>query len=415
MANGCEGQLQLGVKYPSIEAYRSSRMGKVSHLARSQTGRHAEPPGLAAAEFFAGIGLVRAALEEHQIDVVFANDIEPFKHRVYAENFGDDDFVLGDVCEIVGGDIPPADIATASFPCTDLSLAGGRAGLSGENSGMFWEFARVIEEMEVRPRVIVLENVPGFATSRQGKDLRNAIARLNGLGYKCDLMAIDARRFVPQSRQRLFVVGFAGVLGGDDDPNPSDLRPQWLIDFVEQNRDLELHLRRMPALPACTTSFGDIVERMTAADVRWWDVERTDGFLASLSATQAERLAQMRTRRKRNWATAYRRTRNGVAVWEIRGDGISGCLRTAAGGSSRQAVVEAGNGNVRVRWMTPREYARLQGADNFILDGVSENQARSGFGDAVCVPAVSWLIEHSVKPLLLSDGSPREGDRVAYV
>src|SRR5690606_4321850 len=136
---------------------------------------------------------------------------------------------------------------------------------------------------------------------------------------------------------------------------------------------------------------SSIVESVPPEDERWWDERRTAAFLASLSAIQAERLDALRKAKGISYRTAYRRTRNGVPMWEIRSDDIAGCLRTASGGSSKQALVKAGRGEVRVRWMTPREYARLMGADDYRLDGVRRNQALFGFGDAVCVPAVAWL------------------------
>ena len=160
------------------------------------------------AEFFAGIGLVRMALERVGIDVVWANDIDPIKERIYSVNFGAADFRLGDVRQLRGSDLPDVDVATASFPCTDLSLAGWRRGLAGSGSGMFWEFARVLHEMgDRRPQAVLLENVPGFATSHGGADLRAAVECLNELGYWCDMLQVDARHFLPQSRPRMFVVG----------------------------------------------------------------------------------------------------------------------------------------------------------------------------------------------------------------
>jgi DNA (cytosine-5)-methyltransferase 1 len=100
------------------------------------------------------------------------------------------------------------------------------------------------------------------------------------------------------------------------------------------------------------------------------------------------------------WRTAYRRTRDGVARWEVRPDAIAGCLRTARGGSSKQAVVEAGLGKVQLRWMTAREYAALQGAPDHRFTSVSENQALFGFGDAVCVPVIEWIAHEYLLPLL---------------
>ena len=160
------------------------------------------------AEFFAGIGLVRMGLEEAGFEVVFANDVDAKKREMYALNFGGAEFALADIRSIRGSDVPDVDLATASFPCTDLSLAGGRAGLRGKESGLVGEFLRVLREMgERRPAAVMIENVPAFGSSNEGADLRDTLAELNELGYTCDAALLDARRFVPQSRPRLFVIG----------------------------------------------------------------------------------------------------------------------------------------------------------------------------------------------------------------
>jgi DNA (cytosine-5)-methyltransferase 1 len=327
------------------------------------------------AEFFSGIGLVRRALEGEGFRIVFANDIEPIKAALYQANFDASDLVVGDVCSVRGGDVPTVEVATASFPCTDLSLAGNRAGLAGKQSGMFWEFARVLDEMgKRRPPVVLLENVPGFATSRDGQDMRDALAKLGGMGYRCDVMMADARWFVPQSRPRMFIIG---------------------------SRRCDLAAAPLPRQepPACAETLASYVDQLPPSDASWWPVERLARFLRSLSPLQSARVEELRHGRLA-WATAYRRTRHGSAVWEVRPDAVSGCLRTARGGSSKQAVVEAGRGEVRVRWMSAREYARLQGAPDFRLDTVSENAAIFGLGDAVCVPVVSWIARSYLLPLL---------------
>lgn len=357
------------------------------------------------AEFFAGIGLVRMALEQHGFRVVWANDIDATKQQMYAGNFDAQEFVLRDIRHVRGTDVPDVDLATASFPCTDLSLAGYRLGLSGTQSGMFWEFARVLREMDGRrPSAVMLENVPSFATSHSGEDLRLAIAELNELGYWCDLLVIDARHFVPQSRPRLFIIGAPDPLAFPGDWQPSSVRPPWISRFWRNHPDLRLHALPL-TLPqgsckgSCRT-LADVVEELPANDARWWEAEREARFLAELSPIQRGRLDAMINAHTLSWATAYRRTRAGKPAWEIRADAISGCLRTARGGSSKQALVEAGRGGVRVRWMTAVEYARLQGAPAYILDGIAENRALFGFGDAVCVPVVSWLAKRYLLPLL---------------
>ncbi|MDQ2785167.1 MAG: DNA cytosine methyltransferase [Chloroflexota bacterium] len=360
--------------------------------------RHAQ---MRVAEFFAGIGLVRMAIEEQGFNVVWANDIEPAKLSLYERNFDAGDFVLDDIRNIHGADIPDIDLATASFPCTDLSLAGNRVGLRGEQSGLFWEFARVLREMrERRPYAIMLENVPSFATSHGGRDLRLALQRLNRLGYWCDLLVIDARHFVPQSRPRLFIVGSRDPLTSPGFWEPSSLRPPWIRRFVQRHPELRLHALPLSLDASYGGTLADIVQRLPASDDRWWNTERQWRFVQELSPLQLTRLNTLRAGRQLSWATAYRRTRDGKPAWEIRADAISGCLRTARGGSSKQALVEAGEGQVRVRWMTALEYAGLQGAASYNCEGVPDNRILFGFGDAVCVPAVSWLARQYLRPLL---------------
>jgi DNA (cytosine-5)-methyltransferase 1 len=374
------------------------------------------PTPLRAAEFFAGIGLVRVALEQAGIDVVFANDIEPIKHRLYSANHSDEHFALDDVRTVHGENIPDIDIATASFPCTDLSLAGNRAGLNGRESSMLWEFVRILHELGARrPAVVLLENVPSFATSREGRDLRAAIRAFNKLDYKCDIFIMDASWFVPQSRPRLFIVATSSALSVPIDLQESRLRPDWLLRFFVENSDLSW-CDTVTSIPQpANDSLSTVVERLRPSDPRWWDAERKARFGHSLSPLQAERLEQMTRAKRRTWATAYRRTRKGKAVWEIRDDDLSGCLRTARGGSSRQALVEAGRRTWRVRWMTPREYARLQGADGYDLADVTDSQALFGFGDAVCVPVIAWIARYCLRPaaeLAQASSNRRSGKHV---
>ena len=84
---------------------------------------------------------------------------------------------------------------------------------------------------------------------------------------------------------------------------------------------------------------------------------------------------------------------------ELRTDGIAGCLRTPRGGSGRQILFKAGKGKYFVRLLTPRECARLMGADDYKLS-VPLNQALFGFGDAVCVPAIEWIAEYYLNPMV---------------
>ncbi|MDR2347187.1 MAG: DNA cytosine methyltransferase [Bifidobacteriaceae bacterium] len=356
-----------------------------------------------ALEFFAGIGLARLGLEAAGFKVVWSNDYEPAKHEMYAANFGQDsghEYVVGNVRKVKASHLPVgASLAWGSSPCTDLSLAGARAGLAGSESGTFWEYIRILRELkEGRPPVAVLENVVGLATSHGGEDLASAVRAFNSLGYSVDVLSIDARRFVPQSRPRLFLVAAAEPPEGPDQTN-SELRPDWL-QRVFADPSLRTHRAALPAPPSALMSgLGICVEDLALSDERWWGEAHTAAFAESLSPAQRRRVNQLKRSRGVKYRTAYRRTRHGEAVWEVRPDDIAGCLRTARGGSSKQALVRLGGGGLRVRWMTPREYATLMGASHYVLDTARTNKSLFGFGDAVAVPVVEWLARHYLMPL----------------
>ncbi|MBY0287285.1 MAG: DNA cytosine methyltransferase [Mycobacteriaceae bacterium] len=355
-------------------------------------------------EFFAGIGLARMGLERAGFAASWANDYELDKKEMYHAHFGEDEghaFVLGDISLVDASSLPTdASLAWASSPCTDLSLAGARAGLAGKESGTFWHFIRLLKGLgKDRPPVVALENVTGLATSHGGDDLAAAITAFNELGYSVDVLALDARRFLPQSRSRMFLIGALHPPADTAESN-LDLRPEYL-QWVHGDPDLRTHRAHLPAPPPPLTSgLSGQTEPLHDSDERWWDEDRTARFLASLSPMQASRIADLMAAPEAVYRTAYRRTRGGVPMWEVRADDISGCLRTARGGSSKQAVVRVGRGSMQVRWMTPLEYARLMGAEEYNLSGARTNQSLFGFGDAVAVPVVEWLGRNYLLPLV---------------
>lgn len=362
-----------------------------------------QQPRPRALEFFAGIGLARIGLERAGFDVIWSNDYDPNKHAMYRAHFRDGPehpYVVGDIGQIEAADLPrDAHLAWASSPCTDLSLAGARAGLRGRESSAFWLWVDLLKGLgDAAPQAVVLENVTGLATSRGGDDLRAAIRGLNDLGYSIDILSIDARRFLPQSRPRLFLIGSkAPPLSVD---YSYELRPAWTADFFGDG-SLVTHRAFLPSPPPYLTSgLGELVEDLPFDDERWWSTERTKSFVDSLSPLQRERVEELKEGAGVKYRTAYRRTRRGAPTWEVRADDVSGCLRTARGGSSKQAVVCMGDGSLRVRWMTPLEYARLMGAGDFTIEGCTTNQALFAFGDAVAVPVVEWLAREYLYPLV---------------
>lgn len=378
------------------------------HTSTPDSSRSTARKKFNAAEFFAGIGLARLGMEAGGLSVTWANDLSDDKRKMYLGNFGQrsaSHYKLADIKDIA--DNPeafgvPEDLALAwaSFPCTDLSLAGGRKGLAGKNSGTFWHFTTILEKMgSNRPSVVALENVNGFATSHKGEDLKAAIRALNGLGYSVDVVTLDARSWVPQSRPRLFLV--AATEAPDETAFPSTfLRPRWL-DEVFADDSLRTHQASLPLPPEHrSTGWTSIVEEIPLDDPRWWEESRMEKFTQELSSAQMKKISDIVSSSDLAYRTAYRRTRAGKPAWEIRADDIAGCLRTAGGGSSKQAVVRIKQGEpIRARWMTALEYARLMGANKYVLPD-RPSQAVMGFGDAVCVNTVQWLTENYLVPLL---------------
>ncbi|MCH7989862.1 MAG: DNA (cytosine-5-)-methyltransferase [Planctomycetes bacterium] len=199
------------------------------------------------AEFFAGIGLVRDAIGPLGWVCTFANDISEKKAEMYRARFGDGDLAVKDVAELRTSDLPAGlSLVTASFPCIDVSLAGNRAGLAGKHTGAYWPFFHLLQrysEENDAPTAILLENVTGLVSSHGGADLEKIIQSLNELGYRCDLVKVDAKWFVPQSRPRLFVVALQRDdqnMATDWDSRTTRLRPEPIQRFVSAHPELEL-------------------------------------------------------------------------------------------------------------------------------------------------------------------------------
>lgn len=360
------------------------------------------------AEFFAGIGLMRLGLERVGWKMLWANDIDADKEAMYRYQFDDieDHFVLGDVHALDGGSIPEVSLATASFPCTDLSLAGGRRGLAGTGSGAFWGFVQAIKGMGLRkPPIVLLENVTGFLTSHQGNDFRDACLALNELGYAVDAFIVDAIHFVPQSRQRLFVVGSqVKSLSRVEEKTihffESPCRPSVLADFIMWHSEIQWSIRTLPPLPVRQSNLSTVLEQISPNSDWWWSRERAEYLLNQMSEKHRSIAESMIRGEEVTYGTVFRRVRKGRSMAELRTDGVAGCLRTPRGGSGRQILFVAGKGSYAVRLLTPRECARLMGAGEFKLDdALSPNKALFGFGDAVCVDVVEWIARGYLDPL----------------
>ena len=375
-------------------------------------------------EFFAGAGMARAGLGDGW-KCLFANDFDRKKGTTYTQNWGADEIVVSDVRQISVEALPgTAEFVWGSFPCQDLSLAGGGAGLRGDRSGTFWPFWGIMKGLcdEGRaPSLIVLENVCGTLTSHQGKDFSAICSAFSELGYRYGAVVVDASLFLPQSRPRLFVIGVRdGVsLPGEVSANgPS--KPWHTRALCNAYERLSAPAQQkwiwwsLASPPPRTVDFADLVEE-TPTDVAWHSPEETGKLLAMMSEVNLAKLETAKQAGRRVVGTIYKRTRkapDGTKVQraEVRFDDVAGCLRTPAGGSSRQLILVVDGNHVRSRLISARETARLMGLpDNYLLPE-KYNEAYHLTGDGVVVPVVRHLAAHIFEPILRLD---RHVNRVA--
>ena len=166
---------------------------------------------LTGVSLFAGVGGFDLAMERNGVNVVANVEIDKHCQSLLERKFPNAK-QFNDVTTVTGKDLidvgfnPSRGIITGGFPCQDLSVAGKRAGLAGERSGLFWEIARVVEETQTE--WFILENVPGLLSSNEGKDFGVVLGTMADLGYSVAWRTLDAQHFgVPQRRRRVFIVG----------------------------------------------------------------------------------------------------------------------------------------------------------------------------------------------------------------
>lgn len=366
-------------------------------------------------EFFAGGGMVRAGLGPGWT-CLFANDFDPRKGRAYRDNWGDGgELRVGDVRDLTRADLPAtADLAWGSFPCQDLSLAGAGEGLAGERSGAFYPFWRLIEGLIAEgraPRIVAVENVCGALTSHGGRDFQAICRTYAASGYRFGALVINADLFVPQSRPRLFVIGVrADVAVPAALLAPGPTAPFHTPALGRAADALPAALRRkliwwrLPQPPPRTTALADLIEDRPEG-VAWRNQLETKTLLDMMSPANLAKVEAARNAGGRRIGCVYRRTRRDqsggrVQRAEVRFDEVAGCLRTPAGGSSRQILLVVDGRHVRSRLLSPRETARLMGLDDGYRLPSGAGEAYHLTGDGVAAPVVRWLAHTLFEPLL---------------
>jgi DNA (cytosine-5)-methyltransferase 1 len=370
-------------------------------------------------EFFAGGGMARAGLGPGWT-CLLANDIDAKKGATYRANWGSEELKIKSVAELTTADaVGRADLAWASFPCQDLSLAGDYAGLKGERSGtfwLFWEFMKSLANEGRAPELIALENVCGALTSHGGGDFAAIGRALAHGGYRFGAVVIDAVHFLPQSRPRLFIIAVRAARPVPD-PNildePSDLwhPTNLLAAYAKLPSEVKQAWMwwRLPAPPPRSTNFADLIEDEPYG-VKWHSAADTQRLLSMMSPINRRKVDTAKKSRQRAVGGVYRRTRVGedgrrVQRAEVRFDDVAGCLRTPAGGSSRQTILIVEGEQVRSRLLAPREAARLMGLPESYKLPPNYSDAYHLAGDGVVVPVVRFLAAHLLEPLLAADAA----------
>ncbi len=351
-------------------------------------------------------------------ECTFSNDFSEKKATSYRLNFAPaNEFRCQDVATLRSADLPGhPHMAWASFPCQDLSLAGTRRGLDGERSGTFRSFWHLMKNMTDEGRgvpLIVLENVPGAITSNNGADFRELVSTLVEAQYRVGAMVMDAALFLPQSRARLFVVAIQKNVAFskrvcDVQPVPW-WHPKTLVDAYQtlsRQAQREWAWWSLPLPSKRPIELASLIEE-NPSGVEWDSPEQTQHLLALMSERNLEKVRQAQELGRRIIGTLYRRTRltpsgDRVQRAEVRFDQIAGCLRTPAGGSSRQRLLIVEGNSIRSRLISAREVARLMGVPDTYTLPRDYNEAYHLMGDGLAVPVVAWLESHLLRSLAQS-------------
>lgn len=367
-------------------------------------------------EFFAGGGMARLGLGADW-HCQFANDFDPIKAATYQENWGHEHFSAVDINDLNARELTGCvDLAWASFPCQDLSLAGNALGLGTATdqtrSGAFWAFWSLMEGLaaELRaPKIIVLENVYGALTANQGRDFAIICRCLALAGYRFGAMILDAVAFLPQSRPRMFLVAIRG-----DIPIPSrlvangpagSLHPKAMEQALWRLSEVDQAQWVWWKVPSPSVQRPQLLDLLEPDDlVQWHDKQATAKLVDMMSALNRQKLERMTSAGTRCVGTIYKRTRveggQRVQRAELRDDGVAGCLRTPGGGSSRQFVVVVEGDFIRTRLLSAREVARLMGLPDSYRLPRRYNDAYHLAGDGLAVPVVAHLAQNLINPVL---------------
>jgi DNA (cytosine-5)-methyltransferase 1 len=329
-------------------------------------------------DLFAGIGGIRLGFEAAGGRCVFTSEWDKYAQTTYIENFGENHELVGDITQVNAADIPDHDVLLAGFPCQPFSLAGvskknalGRPhGFECTTQGtLFFDVKRIIAEKQ--PAAFLLENVKNLMSHDGGNTFKVIMDVLERqLGYVVRPMVVDGRRFVPQHRQRILLVGFR-----------CDVRFDW-----------QRVLAKMPAVQE-GPRLKSILHREDGSEV---DVDDNRYILVDGKVQDKYTLSDRLWQYLQNYAEKHRQAGNGFGCSVVGPPDTSRTLSARYYKDGSEILISRGKGR-NPRRLTPRECARLMGyADTFRIP-VSDTRAYKQFGNSVIVPLIAEVAK-SMKP-----------------
>jgi len=306
-------------------------------------------------DLFCGIGGIRLGFENAGAECIWSNDHDKYCGVTYTANFGERDFVLGDIRKIPSSEIPNFDILCAGFPCQPFSIAGiskknslGKpSGFADQTQGtLFYEIVRIIRDK--RPKAFFLENVKNLERHDKGRTFSIIKDTLEDQGYSFYYKVIDAKALVPQHRERIFMVGFRNRNLDFPFPKIQDRKPA-IKDILEE----------------------DVPEKYTLTDHLWNYLQK--------------------------YAEKHKAKGNGFGFGLVNLNGYTRTLSARYHKDGSEILIPQNNKNPRK--LTPRECARLQGFPDTFKIPVSDTQAYKQFGNAVAVPVVELIAGEIIKTL----------------
>jgi DNA (cytosine-5)-methyltransferase 1 len=359
-----------------------------AELARDERPR---APQFRFIDLFAGIGGIRRGFEAQNGRCVFTSEWDSHAARTYKANFPDADDIHGDITQIDPAAIPDHDVLLGGFPCQPFSLAGvskknslGRAhGFLDKTQGtLFFNIVSILKEKQ--PRAFLLENVKNLRSHDGGRTYAVIIGALRELGYHVTDRVVSATPWVPQRRDRVYIVGFKTPVEFDFDKLARPRRAPTLRDVLH---DAEEEAEEPYTMVSRKRTV--VHPRYTLSDHLWQYLQ--------------------------NYAAKHREKGNGFGCSVFDADDVARTLSARYHKDGSEILIDQGR-NKNPRRLTPRECARLMGFDT--RDGqrmvipVSDTQAYRQFGNSVAVPVVHAIAAMMVPRLLRPDEFPAPASEV---